>query len=358
MKIRSFIFGALSMLALAAGFTSCSDDDNDDISKPNVELAKTRAFVLDEGSKNHNNAGITYFDWTKDATFSSDLFLAQNKHQLGDVGQDIIADGKGNIYVIVSVSRYITKLDENCVEKATLQFPEDLGDPRYGVLDGENLYVSCYGGYIARINTNTMKVTGKVAIGPNPEHIIKENGRLYCTVSGWGSDHRVAKVELPAFETAEYDDVMYNPDHIIAVNGHIYVQGYGPDYSYPWGELKSDGTFSNLGQASAWAAYENKLYTAYSETDWSTYITTTTFYAYDVENGTFSESSPLKNAPEELASASVYSMNINPYTGDLYITTSDFTNNGQIYHFDKDGTFVKKFASTGINSRKIIFLNK
>lgn len=357
MKIRSFIFGALSMLALAAGFTSCSDDDNDGIDKPNVELAKTRALVLDEGNKGNNNAGITYFDWTEDATFSSDLFLAQNKHQLGDVGQDIIADEKGNIYVIVSVSRYITKLDKNCVEKATLQIPEELGDPRYGVLDGEDLYVTCYGGYIARINTKTMKVTGKVAIGQNPEYIIKENGNLYCTNSGWGSDNRVAKVEIPAFEKADFYEVMYNPDRIIAVNGHIYVQGYGQYYSYPWGELKSDGTFQNIGQASAWAAYGNTLYLAYSETDWNTYATTTTFNTYDVESETLSESSPLKNAPEELASASVYGMNVNPYTGDLYILTSDFTNNSKIYHFASDGSFVKKFDSTGINARKILFLN-
>lgn len=150
---------------------------------------------------------------------------------------------------------------------------------------------------------------------------------------------------------------MYNPDRIIAVNGHIFVQGYDYDYSYPWGELKSDGTFLNKGQASAWAAYGNTLYLAYSETNWSTYATTTKFYTYDVENGTLNEASPLKNAPEELATASVYSMNVNPYTGDLYITTSDFVNNGKIYHFASDGSFIKKFDSTGLNSRKILFLN-
>ena len=357
MKIKSFIFSMLSMLALSAGFTACSDDDNSATSEEKIVWAGTRAFVLDEGSMGANNAGITYFDWTTDATFSKDLFLKQNKHQLGDTGQDIIADNAGNIYVIVSGSNYITKLNEEGIEQATLQIPEDLGSPRYGVLDGENLYVTCYGGYIAKINTTDMTVVNKVTVGQNPEYIIKENGCLYCTNSGWGADKRVAKVELPAFEEATFMDVMDNPDRIIAVNGHIYVQGYGADWSYPWGELKSDGTYVKVGQASSWAAYGNTLYLAYSETpDWSTY--TTTFSTYNVATGTFNESSPLKDAPTELAQKCVYSMNVNPYTGDLYITTSDFVNNGSIYHFDKEGMFVNKFESTGISPRKIIFLNE
>ena len=356
MKTKSLILSMLSMLALSAGFTSCSDDDNSNTGNEKIAWTETRAFILNEGSMNANNADITYFDWATDVTYAKDLFLKQNKHQLGDTGQDIIADHEGNIYVIVSGSNYITKLNEEGVEQATVQISEELGSPRYGVLDEDYLYVTCYGGYIAKINTNNMTVVGEVAVGQNPEYIIKKDGCLYCTNSGWGADNRVAKVEIPAFEEASFVEVMNNPDHIISVAGHIYVQGYGADSSYPWGELLSNGTFETIGQASSWAAFGNTLYLAYSATDWNTYATTTTFSSYDVATGTLSESSPLKDAPAELATASVYSMSVNPYTGDLYIATSDFINNGVIYHFDKEGTFIRKFASTGINPRKIIFL--
>lgn len=358
MKIRSLLLGMLSVLAISAGFTSCDDDDDDWNSTGNgkVSMAQTRAFMLNEGSYEGNNAGITYFDWKQDTTYQADLFIAQNGRQLGDTGQDIVADNKGNVYVVVYGSNYISKLNEYGVEKATIQIPEELGAPRYAVVEGGYLYVTCYGGYIAKIKTADMTLQGRVAVGLNPEYIISEGGYLYCTNSGWGKDDRVARVEISSFKEAMFITVMNNPDHIIAINGHIYVQGYDADYSYPWGELNSDGTYTKIGIASSWAAYGNTLYLAYSETDWNTYVTTTTFTSYDVSTGTLSEASPLKNAPAELSTSSVFSMTTNPYTGDLYIATSDYVNNGTIYHFASDGKFVKKFASTGISPRKIVFL--
>jgi hypothetical protein len=120
--------------------------------------------------------------------------------------------------------------------------------------------------------------------------------------------------------------------------------------------LKEDGTFQQIGNCSKWAAYGNTLYLAYSETDWNTYATTTTFKTYDAATSTLSENSPFKNAPEELASSSVYGISTNPYNGDIYVMTSDYVTNGKIYHFKNDGTYVKTLQSTGISPRKIIFL--
>ncbi len=348
----------LSILAISAGFTSCDDDDDEwnATGDGQVEMAKTRAFVLNEGSMNKNNAGITYFDWTTDVAYGSDLFMAQNKRQLGDVGQDIIVDKDNNLYVIVNNSSYISKLDEHGVEKATLQISESLGLPRYGVIVGKYLYVTCYGGFIVKIKTSDMTIVGQVAVGKNPEYIIAEGGYLYCTNSGWGSDNRVAKVKISEFKNAEFIEVMSNPDRIVAVDGHIFVQGYDVDYSYPWGELKADGTFEKIGNASAWAVSDNTIYLALSMTDWNTYATTTTFATYDVKTATLTDIPSLPDAPEELYSSSVYGISVNPYTKDFYIMTTDFANNGTINHFTKDGTFVKQFNTTGINPRKIVFL--
>ena len=64
-----------------------------------------------------------------------------------------------------------------------------------------------------------------------------------------------------------------------------------------------------------------------------------------------------KNAPAELATSSVYGVSVNDETGDIYVMTTDFTNNGQVYHFKSDGSFAGKFAATGINPRKIVFLD-
>ena len=102
---------------------------------------------------------------------------------------------------------------------------------------------------------------------------------------------------------------------------------------------------------------KNTLYLAFSETDWSTYATTTTFYSYNAKSGQLNKSSFLKNAPEVLTSSSVYGISVNEENGDIYVMTTDFVTPGHIYHFKSDGTFVKDFASTGVNPRKIAFLD-
>ncbi len=359
MKLRSLFLAALSAMAITVGFTSCSDDDDWSWEKAGskIEMSQKRAFVLNEGSMKKNNATMTYFDWATDEVYEGDLFMAQNKIAMGDVAQDIIVGDDNNLYVIMSSSKIIYKLNNVGVRQSDLSVAKELGDPRYGVYEDGYLYVTCYGGYVAKIDTKTMKTVANVQIGLNPEYIVEEDDKLYCTCSGWGKDKRVAVIDMKTFDKATYFDVMDNPDRIIEVDDHIFVQGYGQYWNYPWGELNTKtGEFKELGSASAWTSYRNTLYLAYSETNWTTRVTTTTFYSYDVKTGTKSKGSFLKNAPKELGSSSVYGMNVNEYTGDIYVMTSDFANNGKIYHFKNDGTFVKVFESTGVNPRKIVFL--
>jgi hypothetical protein len=359
MKLNKCFLAALSVLAISTGFVSCSDDDEWDWSKEGstIEMSQTRAFVLNEGAMSQNNASLTYFDWKTDATYANDLFMKQNGTAMGDVAQDIVVDDD-NLYVIMSGSKLIYKLNGVGVRQSVLKIPSELGDPRYGVTEDGFLYVTCYGGYVAKIDTKTMSMAGQVKVGANPEYIVEEDGKLYCTCSGWGADKRVAVIDIKSFDNATYFDVMDNPDRIIEVDDHIFVQGYGADWSYPWGELNTKtGKFTQIGNCSSWAAYKNTLYLAFSETDWSTYATTTTFTSYNTKSGQLNKSSFLKNAPAALTSSSVYGLSVNEETGDIYVLTTDFVTNGHIYHFSSDGTFVKDFASTGVNPRKIVFLD-
>ena len=356
MKFRKLMLCALSALMIAAGFTACDDDEWDPTKEGStIEMEKTRAFVLNEGLYERNNAGITYFDWMTDNVYNSDLYMAQNKRQMGDTGQDIIEEDN-NIYVVLSGSKLLLKLNSVGVEMARASVSSDLGDPRYVVEDGGYLYVTCYGGFIAKYKASDLSFVSSVKVGSNPEFIIEENGKLYCTNSGWGKDNRVAVVDIKAFNTASFQTVMTNPDHIIEVNDRIFVQGYGDAYDYPWGELKN-GKYTQLGNASNWCKHGDMLYLVNSVTDWSTYTTSNTFYSYNAKTSTLNNSSFLKNAPAELASASVYGMSTNPKTGDIYIMTSDYSNNGIVYHFKNDGTYVTKFTTTGISPRKIVFLD-
>jgi hypothetical protein len=360
MKLRSLLLTAACAVAVTAGFTSCSSDDDDwDPMKEGskIKMVETRAFVLNEGAQSHNNAGITYFDWKQDTTFTKDFFYTQNGRNLGDVGQDIIVGEDDYLYVVVSGSSYIAKLNSVGVEKARVAFDEKIGEPRYAVEKDGYLYVTSYGGYVVKVKTSDMKIAGSVVVGANPEYIIEKDGFVYCTCSGWGKDKRVAYIDTKNFSKANFYEVMDNPDRIIKANNRVFVQGYGAAYDYPWGELNlSTGKFTPIGNASSWTEYDDVIYLVNSVTDWSTYTTTNYFFTYNAKTSKLSEWK-LSGAPAALASTSVYGMSTNKKTGDIYIMTTDFVNNGKVYHVKKDGTFVKSFDSTGVNPRKIVFLD-
>jgi len=47
----------------------------------------------------------------------------------------------------------------------------------------------------------------------------------------------------------------------------------------------------------------------------------------------------------------------NKIAAELRISTSEFTTNGTIYRFKKDGTFIEKFDAGGINPNSAVFFN-
>ena len=60
--------------------------------------------------------------------------------------------------------------------------------------------------------------------------------------------------------------------------------------------------------------------------------------------------------PEAIKSSSAYSMSVNPYTGDIFLATTDFSTDGIIYKFKADGTYQLAFPAYGVNPNKIVFL--
>lgn len=363
MRLKNIFYGVL-VLAVCAGFNSCSDDDDDNYSYFDGKKLKNYAFVLNEGSYEKNNAGISCVNWSSNEVISEDIYLAQNHQALGDTGQDIVSDEKGNVYVVVYGSSYVAKLNKEGVEQCRADFTSEelvsYGQPRYAILYGGKLYVTAYGGYVVCLNANTLALEKAYKVGMNPEHIIEYDGKLYNTNSGWGADNTVSCIDLSTHKVTSFT-VMTNPDGILEVNGKIFVQGYGEYDSnwvaeYPWGVLDLEsGTFTKLGTASMWTAYNGVIYTVHSETDWSTYETVNHFATYDTKSGTLKEGLFVNNAPDGFTSSSIYGMQFNPFNGYLYVGTSDFKTDGNILVFDKALNYVTSIKANGVNPKKVVF---
>lgn len=363
MKIKSNLLSLWCMLAIAAALTACSKDDDP---KPNDEgtkltLPSSRVFILNEGSYQKNNAGITFYAPNKDGSFVADIYKAQNDKGLGDTGQDIILY---NDYIYVSVynSGLLLKLNTAGVEQKRLEFSKNDGLPRHiAALDGK-IYVVLYSGKVAKVDAETFTIEGYANVGMNPDGIAIANGYLCVANTGQGKDSTVTIIDARSLLVTNTIKVAQNPEKVLVSEGQFFIQAYGgsyPNYTYPVQRVDiSTGAVTTIAKATHFCEYRGTIYMVYGDTDWKTYKTkSNTFTSYDVRKGMVNSSNFLRDMPEELASESVYMMEVNPNNGDIYIGTSDFKTNGNIYRFGRNGKFIEKFSSGGVSPNNAVFYN-
>lgn len=365
MKVKSILLSAMCGLLVMAGFTSCSNDDED---MPwnegaKIELPKYRAFVLTEGSMGHNNSHLFYVNPAQDTTYVNDIYTAQNGKGLGDTANDMLTYD-GDIYVVVNVSKVLLRLNGAGVEKARYDKFDQLGEPRYAVATDGKLYVTCYGGYVARFDAKTLAFEASVPVEANPEEILVYDGKLYCVNSGWGFGNTISVIDVKKFDKAESIVTLENPIGIQESDGHFYILtgGVYNTSTYMYDEMPCCGEFNpvtkgtfKIGDATKMMAYGGNLYYVNATTnDWVNY--TTTFSQYDPAMGR-PTTWTLKNMPSQLASSIIYMMVRNPYDGSFYMATTDYVHDGMLYHFDADFSYMSKsFTVVGINPNSMVFL--
>lgn len=365
MKVRSLLFGMLCMLALGASVASCSDDDNSlDDGGSKVSLPQTRAYFLNEGSYQGNNAGIAFYAPNGDADFISDIFKTQNDAKLGDTGQSMI-EYEDEIYVAVYGSNYLAKLNAAGVELNRVSFVKD-NDLSAGIryIDAEDgyIYASFWGGAVAKINAKTLIIEAKLTgVGANLEGVAICKGMLYvansCT-SDWTYLTEVKVIDLRTFTLKETLTVAANPNALIEEDDKVFLISWGDYYTVGYSLQMIDPAQKNkvteLGSATRMCANDDVLYLTHS--GYSS-PTTNSFFTYNIKTGVLNNESFLKNVPEALTSSTIYMLAVNDNNGDFYISTTDYKTNSDIYRFRKDGTFVEKFDAGGVSTSTAVFFN-
>ena len=357
MKFRSLFLSALCGLAVSTAFTSCSDDKYDPFEYgSNVALPEHRGLVLNEGSFQKNNASIAFFDAAMDTTTkaANDLYLIQNKKQLGDTSQDLIVEDN-NIYVSVYGSSYVAKLNKAGIEQARKSFGSDLGQPRYLAECDGVIYVTTYGGYVVKLNANALSVVAKVTVGKAAERIDEEDGILYVacgnTLDGV-PDNRMFIIDTKNFtdNAVKSIDVCDNTQLVCATDNYVFIQGYGADWTNTplWVYDIKSGKAEDTGEYATYVIEgenDNKAFAVFSKTDWETYETINTYFVYDASTKTKTDvTSKITSAASALANATIYSLSKGE-NGSFYITTSLYSaGNGTVYHFDSNYKLLGSFT--------------
>jgi YVTN family beta-propeller protein len=355
MKKNFFYQVALSMAVAVPFFTSCSG--NDDPADETL-IASEYIYVLNSGNMNSNDASLSRYD-VKENTVTKDVFEAQNGRRLGDTGQDMVLYG-GKIYITMTGERTIEVTDLEA--KSIRQIRTESGPRSLAVYEGK-VYVTYQNGYVARIDTTTLEVEAKVQVGRNPEQLTVTNGKLYVANSGGldyntevGYDKTVSVVDIASFTEIKKIEVAVNPSEVESdQSGNVYVISKGN-----YGDIPN--TLQKINPATdAVSVLEgingviftmagNTLYAIYSQ--WG--VADIYYYAYDAVNNRvlsdhFIGDTELSAKPDQLNYEATYEH--------LFIMTSDYIVDGDVYIFDKDRKFVRKFEA-GLNPMKAVYVKK
>lgn len=356
--------GALLALPLVAlSLTACDDDEEENFTIcPSPLLYDT--YILSEGSYLANNATLGAI--AQDELLDTDLYLTANGRSMGDTGQDLIC-ANDRLYLSVSTSGYVAQLDLAGHELYRYVCPSEQGLPRYLCAHGDYLYVTLYGGFVARLSLDDLTLQGVCAVGSFPEQMALSGDYLVVANSGQGSDNTLSVIDLNTFSVVRTLTVEYNPQHILAAqNGRFYFTTTGYDANWTqtdalhelnpadWSirTIERQAGYS-IQMADAWGS----LYLVECSTDYSTYTYHNRFVTYDYDHDTWQRDTPFiaDSVATRLSDKCIYTLSVLPAVDRIYLSTTDYVTNSHLYAFESDGTFVRSWDDTGgINTSKVV----
>lgn len=356
-----------SFIALTCIFTailtSCSDKDPiiaDEPIKPSAGM-----YVLNEGDfQLSGTSSISYLDFeTKEVT--KNIFQANNQTaELGSAPTDM--DQYGSLlFVTVTGSNKMVVLDAATAKQIKVI---NIEQPRFLAFHSGKVFVTSYTNKVMVIDTLTNTVTTEIPVGRTPEQIAAANNKIYVANSGsndyiTGGEHDnrvfvIDPVQLTVQKEIEVADNVF----------HLHSDGKGYVYANTTAIFGSSPDFPLLHQA--------KLYRINATTDEidkefdfgvqlmafrdnKTYLVSTN---YQNEDGTYNllemdqngENISKLNYFSSVTINNLYALAVNQENGDIWVSNSDYTNEGQVYHYSIETQNVEEFP-VGFNPSVLIF---
>jgi len=343
-------------------FTACADINDpgeDDDLLPNE--AK-RLLILNEGSMGHNNSTLVSYDLSTGTT-DKDYFRTVNKRGLGDTGNDMMIYGS-KLYVAVNVSGTIEVID-TASGKSIRQIPmkTEAGaskEPRQLASHQGKVYVTSFDDTVTRIDTATLMIDGTVVVGQDPEGVAIRNNRIYVANSGglnWanGYDNTVSVVDVATFREEKKIVVGVNPGVVrIDSQGDIYVSVTGDYSTNPGGFRKIDATtggvvtIDGIDAPGKFVMADNKAYIINGS-----YGNPYTVVVYDCLNEEIVTESFITDGTTV---NTIHSISVDAFSGDVFITETDYITPGTLRCFDKNGKLKYTLPAVGINPSVVVFL--
>ncbi len=352
MKLR-----LLTMLALASAMlTACESSDPTD--NPNDFPTKGTpkgAYLLCAGNYDQNNSTLDFFNPTYPDELVTKVFESTNNRALGSNANDMTIHGS-KMYIVVNTSATLEITDLWGKSVKTINFATETGTPetpRFVTAAGSNVYVSLYEGYVAVVDTASLQITKRIAVGPNPEQLCAIGRKLYVAESGGyqpGYNNTVGIIDLDTETVTGSITTVVNPNRVAAdSNGNLYVLSFGNYY-----DVQNTLVRYNLADNAAADTIATNSMILFTVAGNSVYV-----YSAKQENWVVTEKS-ISTCPTTFGDnnltpfladndtpADVYSLSADPSNGDLYVGMTDYTTYGS---FAVYGTDAKRKASHSLSS--------
>ncbi len=319
-------------------------------------------YVLNEGNMGSNKSSLDFVDF-RSAFYIRNLYAESNPtvvKELGDVGNDIQIYG-GKLYAVINCSHKVEVMDAYTCKRIS---QIDIPNCRYIRFDRGNAYVSSYVGPVAidvdaqlgavfRIDTASLKITGEVTVGYQPDELEVLGEYLYVAnsggyIAGKGYDNTVSVVEMYSFKQIQKIPVAINLHRIRKDNyGKLWVTSRGDYNSVSSKIFVLDRKNANTQEMEV----KDTLDIPCSEM----YIQGDSLYFYSVEWNNISESNTISYGiidvrTKELVTNSFitdgtekdikvpYGIKVNPSNGDIYVTDAkNYVSSGTLHCYDRYG---------------------
>lgn len=333
-------------------------------------------FLLNEGNMGNNKCTLDYFDY-ETGTYTKNIYAERNPgvvKELGDVGNDIQIYGE-KLYVVINCSHFIEVMDVNTAKHITqISIP----NCRYIVFKDKYAYVSSYAGpvqidpnarlgYIAKIDTATLKVVGECTVGYQPEEMVIAGNKLYVANSGGyrvpNYDRTVSVIDLETFSEIKKIDVAINLHRLeLDRYGDIWVSSRGDYYGTPSKTVIIDSKIDKVTDVlnlpnSNMNRCGDSLYVYSTEWSYHTNSNKITYAIVNTQTKKVVDRNFIKDGTEENI-AIPYGVAINPETREVFVTDAkNYVTPGTLYCFSPDGK--KKWSvTTGDIPAHLVFTTK
>ncbi len=343
-------------------FNSCREDNV--IFTPEVEDLGTPEYtsiqgfyLLNEGNMGSNKSTLDYYEY-ETGKYHRNIFADANPSvpkEMGDVGNDIKIYGS-KLYAVINCSNKIDVMDKYSAKKIG---QIDIPNCRYIRFHKGYAYVTSYAGpvelnpnyeqlgYVAKVDTATLKEVGRCLVGFQPDEIEIVNNKIYVANSGGymfpNYENTVSVIDIPSFTETKRIEVARNLHRLRAdKHGDLWVTSRGDYYSQPsklyWINTSTDRLVDSLDIAvSNFHLDGDSLYVYSVEWSYVTMSNTITYGIVDVAKKEIVTKNFITDGTETKIKIP-YGIMVNPITKDIYVTDAkNYVSPGTLYCFDKYG---------------------